>query len=119
MKNNKFENIILTLQTFRDERDWKQFHDPKNLAEGISIEAGELLELFLWKDKKEIQELLTDKKYQKEIADELADILSFVLLLAETVEIDLEEAIYKKIKQNSKKYPVEKAKGKAVKYTKL
>ena len=107
------------IKDFRDERDWKQFHDPKNLAEAISIESGELLELFLWKDKDQIVNDLKNKSFRKETSDELADIFSFLLLMADATEIDLENALKDKYKQNQKKYPVEKSKGKSTKYTKL
>lgn len=119
MQNKSFQSILKKIKDFRDERDWKQFHDPKNLAEAISIESGELLELFLWKDKKSIKQELKNTKFKQEISDELADILSFLLLMSDATGIDLEEALEAKYKKNQKKYPVEKAKGKSTKYTKL
>lgn len=109
-----YKDIIEQLLKFRDERDWKQFHDSKNLATAISIEAAELNELFLWKDVKESEEV--DKTKLKE---ELADVLSFAFLLAEKHGLDPFEIVAEKIKLNGEKYPVDKAKGTATKYTEL
>jgi NTP pyrophosphatase (non-canonical NTP hydrolase) len=105
------KEIIDQLIAFRDERDWEKFHNPKDLALAISIEAGELLELFLWKDAGS-----ADKQRVKE---ELADILAFAFLLAKKYDFDIEEIIHEKIEKNATKYPVEKAKGKAKKYNEL
>lgn len=96
---------------FRDERDWKQFHNSKDLALAISIEAGELNELFLWKDAEEFD--------LEKLKDELADILSFSLLLAHKHQLNIEEIVLSKIKKNGEKYPVDKAKGTAKKYNEL
>lgn len=94
---------------FNEERDWDQFHSVENLAKSISIESGELLELFQW-----------DNKYKKEeVCDELADVLNYCILLAHKLEVDLEEIVLKKIEKSKKKYPIEKAKGKSTKYNKL
>jgi len=102
---------------FRDKRDWQQFHDPKNLAEAISIEAAELQEVFLWSDVKESRKIAAEKK--QEISEELADIFIFSLLFAHETGINMETAILEKIKLNDKKYPVEKAKGTSKKYKEL
>lgn len=99
---------------FRDERDWKQFHDSKNLATAISIEAAELNEIFLWKTIKESEEVDKEK-----IKEELADILAFCLLLADKHGLDVVEIVREKIKTNGQKYPVDKAKGTAKKYDQL
>jgi len=108
------------LAKFTAERDWEQFHDPKNLAEALTIEAGELMEHFLWKEKKDIAKLLkTDKAYREEVSDELADVFGYVLHMSEMTGIDLSDAIHAKYEKNERKYPVAKAKGRAVKYTKL
>jgi NTP pyrophosphatase (non-canonical NTP hydrolase) len=112
--DNKYEDIVFHLLKFRDERDWEQFHDSKNLALAISIEASELNELFLWKEKPESENVNIEK-----IKEELADILSFAFLLAEKHDLDPFEIIKEKIKKNNEKYPVDKAKGKADKYTDL
>lgn len=108
------------LVKFRDERDWKQFHDPKNLAEAISIESAELLELFLWKSPKDVSRLLkADPEFKSAVEDEFADILSFVLNFANATNIDVSSALEAKIEKNRNKYPVEKAKGSATKYDRL
>lgn len=109
-----YTEIIEALIKFRDERDWKQFHDSKNLALAISIEAAELNELFLWKEKPASENVNIDK-----IKEELADILSYAFLLAEKHQLDPFEIIADKIKKNGEKYPVEKAKGKSDKYNEL
>jgi len=105
------KKVIDELIRFRNERDWEQFHNPKDLALAINVEAGELLELFLWKDPAD-----ADKEKVKE---ELADIFAFGLLLAEKYEFDFKEIILDKIKKNAEKYPVEKAKGTSKKYNEL
>ena len=109
-----YNEIISKLKKFRDERDWSQFHDSKNLATAISIEAAELNELFLWKTIRESEEVDVSK-----IKEELADILSFSFLLAEKHGLDPFDIIAEKIKINAEKYPIEKAKGTAAKYTDL
>ena len=104
---------------FRDARDWKQFHLPKDLALGLSIEAGELAELFLWKSKEEVEAALQEPKFRERLADELADVLVFLLYLAESSGIHLGESVTAKMEKNAQKYPVEKARGTATKYTDL
>lgn len=101
---------------FRDKRDRKQFHNPKDLATAIAIEAGELQEKFLWKSQEKSYEI---GKNDPEVADEAADILNFLLLFAEACDIDLEKAYIEKMEKNDKKYDAEKAKGKSDKYDKL
>ena len=113
------EELKQLVKAYRDERDWEQFHDPKNLAEDLVIEAGELLEHFLWKDKEQVALYLQDESAKSEVADELADALHCVLLLSLAMDIDLTNATKVKMRKNAAKYPVEKAKGKATKYTKL
>jgi dCTP diphosphatase len=102
---------------FRDERAWKVFHTPKNLAMGLAIEAGELQELFLWKDDREINDLLADSSYGNRLQEELADILIFLLYMAEATGIDLSEAVKAKLAKNQTKYPVSKSFGNHKKYT--
>ena len=114
MKSTDINKIIEQLIQFRDERDWKQFHDSKNLATAISIEAAELNELFLWKDVQASEEVDVDK-----IKDELADVLAYCFLLAEKYDLDVKEIVLEKIKKNAAKYPVDKAKGTSKKYTDL
>ncbi len=102
---------------FRDARDWKQFHKPKDLAISLNLEAAEVLEHFQWKSEKEIDEYVKTNK--EEIADELADVLNYLLLTAHDLDIDIVDALNKKIDKSEMKYPVEKAKGKHTKYNKL
>ena len=102
---------------FRNERDWAQFHDPKNLAEALSIEAGELLENFLWKTTEQSRNLTTEEL--KNVKEELADIFIFLTYISEEYKIDLLKEVEKKIALNEAKYPVEKAKGSSRKYTEL
>jgi NTP pyrophosphatase (non-canonical NTP hydrolase) len=105
------KTIIATLVEFRDERDWKQFHNPKDLSIALSIEANELLEQFLWKH--------YDDANKENLKDELADVFAYAFLLADRLNFDVEEIITEKIKKNRAKYPVEKAKGNAKKYNEL
>jgi NTP pyrophosphatase (non-canonical NTP hydrolase) len=105
------EALIQELIQFRNDRDWEQFHNPKDLALAISIEAGELLELYLWKD-------AADASIER-VKEELADIFSFALLLADKYKLDVNKIVQDKIKENNKKYPVDKAKGTAKKYDEL
>jgi NTP pyrophosphatase (non-canonical NTP hydrolase) len=102
------------LINFRDDRNWEQFHNTKDLAIAIGIEAGELNELFLWKTPEQTEEVDKEK-----VADELADIMVYSLMLAHKQGFDVEEIIMRKMRKNGEKYPVEKSKGKATKYTDL
>ena len=105
------EEIIQALLKFRNERDWEQFHNPKDLALAINIEAGELLELFLWKNAEDAN--------KEKVKEELADIFSFAFLLANKYGFDVKQIVLDKIKVNSEKYPVSKAKGTSKKYDEL
>jgi NTP pyrophosphatase (non-canonical NTP hydrolase) len=96
---------------FRDDRDWKKYHNPKDLAISISIESNELLELFQWKTLEEIQKLLENPDYMKKIKNELADVIIYSLSLADILGIDVSQAVIEKIKLNEAKYPVEKFRG--------
>lgn len=104
---------------FRDERDWAQFHNPKDLALGLSIEAAELAELFLWKTAGEAEAALRDPALKQRLAEELADVQIYLLYLAEAAGLSLPDAVRAKIEANGRKYPVEKSKGSAAKYTEL
>jgi NTP pyrophosphatase (non-canonical NTP hydrolase) len=105
------EEIIKALLKFRNERDWEQFHNPKDLALAINVEAGELLELFLWKSASEVN--------VEKIREELADVFAFAFMLAEKYNFDVKEIVLEKIKRNAEKYPIEKSKGSAKKYNEL
>ena len=103
-------NTIKRIQQFTSDRDWDQYHTPSNLAKSIAIEASELLECFQW----------NDTEFDKEhVCEELADVMNYCIQMADKLGVDLDEIINAKIDQNEKKYPVEKAKGKADKYTEL
>ena len=106
-----FKEIITKLIEFRDARDWKQFHNSKDLAIAISIESSELLELFLWKKNEDVD--------VEKLEEELADIFAFSFLLAEKHGLDVNGIVLNKLKKNSEKYPIHKAKGNATKYTVL
>ena len=103
--------------SFRDARDWKQFHNPKDSSISLLLEAAEVLEHFQWKSKEEMDSYIVSNK--ADIAEELADVLYWILLLSKDMEIDLVDAFDKKLVKNAKKYPVEKAKGKHTKYNAL
>ncbi len=105
------------LIAFRKERDWEQFHKPKDLAVSLSLEASEVLEHFQWKNEQEIEEYV--KTHKDEIGEELADVFNWVLLMSHDFGIDILSASAKKIVKNALKYPIEKSKGKNLKYTKL
>ncbi len=105
------EPLIELLKQFRDERDWRQFHNPKDLSLALSIEASELLECFLWKSH--------DEADIEKVKEELADIFAYALLIADSYELDVETIVREKINKNNEKYPVSKAKGNAKKYNEL
>ena len=102
---------------FRDARDWKQFHNPKDLSLSLILEVAELIEHFQWKSPAEIERHIESNK--GEIADEMADVLYYLLVLSNDLEIDLADAMKRKIEKNEAKYPVEKSKGNHKKYTEL
>ncbi len=108
------KTAIQALLAFRDERNWQQFHNTKDLALALSIEAAELNELFLWKTKEEAEEVDREK-----LKEELADVFAYALLLAEKHQLDVPEIVLAKVVKNGEKYPVEKSKGSARKYDEL
>jgi NTP pyrophosphatase (non-canonical NTP hydrolase) len=107
----ELQELTQALIKFRNDRDWEQFHNPKDLAVALSVEAGELLEVFLWKQAEEANEA--------KIKEELADIFAFGLLLANKYGFDVKEIVMEKIVRNGEKYPIEKSKGTAKKYNEL
>ena len=109
------KELMDIVNTFCEERDWAQFHTPKDLAIGISTEANELLQIFRFKTKDEINQLINSCR-KREIEEELADVLYFVLRFAHLYDIDLSASIKNKIKRNEEKYPIEKVKGSNKKY---
>jgi NTP pyrophosphatase (non-canonical NTP hydrolase) len=111
------DELVKRIIAFRDAREWKQFHNPKDVALSLVLEAGEVMEHFQWKNKEEIEKYVKTNK--TDIGEELADVLYWVLLMGHDLKIDVLDALEKKIKKNEEKYPVEKAKGKHTKYNKL
>jgi dCTP diphosphatase len=105
------------IRHFRDARDWMQFHNHKDMATALAIEAAELQEIFLWKQDEEINAAASSK--QEQLKEELADVAVYLLELADNLGIDLGEAIVQKLEKNAAKYPVHKAKGSNAKYTEL
>ena len=108
---NEINKITEELRKFRDERDWAQFHNPKDLSVALSIEASELLELFLWKS--------ADEADPDKIKEELADVLAYAFMLADKYKLDVVQIMRDKLAKNQLKYPVAKAKGTAKKYNEL
>lgn len=108
---NELKELTEEILKFRNERDWEQFHNEKDLALAISIEAGELLELFLWKK--------ADEADKEKVKEEIADIMIYSLLLSEKFGFEVREILMEKIENNKEKYPVEKVKGSAKKYNDL
>ena len=108
---DNIKEITEALLKFRNERDWEQFHNPKDLALAINIESGELLEEFLWKKHEEAN--------KEKIKEELADVFAYAFLLADKYNFDVKKIILDKIIKNAEKYPISKAKGVATKYNKL
>jgi len=105
------DELTNVLRNFRDKRDWEQFHNPKDLALALSVEASELLELFLWKKHEDVD--------RGKIEEEIADVFSYLLLLADGCNIDIKQVLLKKVELNEIKYPVSKSKGTSKKYNEL
>ena len=114
---DKLDLLTKKIIEFRNRRNWKQFHNPKDVAISLSLEASEVLEHFQWKSKEEIEEYIVSNK--NGIGEELADVLYWILLLSHDLNINIYKALDKKIKKNEEKYPVDKSKGKHTKYSKL
>lgn len=114
---SEIKRITEMIKIFRDERDWKQFHNHKDVALSLVLEASEVLEHFQWKSPKEVEE--HGRTNKAELADELADVAMYLFELADNLKIDLLKAMLSKMKKNALKYPVHKAKGRHTKYNKL
>lgn len=114
---SEIKRITEMIKIFRDERDWKQFHNHKDVALSLVLEASEVLEHFQWKSSKEVEE--HGKACKDELSDELADVAMYLFELADNLKIDLPKAMLNKMKKNALKYPVHKAKGRHTKYNKL
>lgn len=117
MGKDTLENSIKKIIKFRNARKWKQFHNPKDLAISLSLEAAEVLEHFQWKSKEEVEEYVKNNK--NEIGKELADVFYWVLLMSHDLKIDLVNSFDKKMEENNKKYTIKKSKGNHTKYNKL
>ena len=113
------EDLIRAVLAFRDARDWRQFHNPKDLAISICLEAAELLEPFQWKRPDEIATYLADGTHRHRVGEEMADVLILLVSMADVLGVDLVEAARAKLAENARKYPVERAKGNAKKYDEL
>ncbi|WP_428827569.1 nucleotide pyrophosphohydrolase [Azonexus sp. IMCC34842] len=114
-----FENLTAALREFRDARDWRQFHSLRNLITSLNLEAAELLELTQWKSDAEVEALPGEPLAAEALRDECADILLYLLLIADTAGIDLAAAARAKLVKNAAKYPVDKARGSRAKYSEL
>ncbi len=111
------KKIINDIKQFRDQRDWMQFHNPKDMAISLCLEAAEVLEHFQWKSLQEVQEY--SKTHKDEIGEELADVAMYLLELTDNLGLDFEDIINKKLKKNNRKYPVKRTKGSHQKYNQL
>ena len=114
---DQLKSLKVKLEEFNKERDWDQFHAPKNIAMALSVEASEIVEIFQWMQEEESFELDTGEKERLE--EELGDVFLYLQLLASKYDIDLLEAAKKKLAKNKEKYPIEKAKGSSKKYSEL
>jgi len=117
MSDRTIDELVQAVLKHRDEREWGQFHTPKELAVSLCVEAAELLSLMQWKTDEELKKVLAAKRDQ--VRDELADVLHSLLLLARDLEVDLPEALLNKLRKDAQKYPVHKARGRNAKYTEL
>lgn len=106
--------LTKAILAFRDERDWEQFHNPKDLATALSIEASELQEIFLWKNGSQLDEVIQAK--HEHISQEIADVASYLLLLCNALDIDLDQAVRDKLELNKAKYPADQVRGNSKKY---
>lgn len=111
------KEVFKTQRAFAKARQWEKFHTPKNIATALSIEAAELLEVFLWLNEKESKAVMKSPKMNEAVRHEMADVFYWLCRLADILEVDLEGAFWEKMEQNAKKYPVALARGNARKYT--
>ena len=117
MAKTDIQKLTEEIVRFRDARDWKQFHNPKDCSLSLALEAAEVMEHFQWKNAKEMEKHISEHK--EDVGEELADVLYWVLLMSHDLNIDISKALEKKNKKNAEKYPVDKARGKHTKYNKL
>jgi len=116
MDYNEQRDLTQRLVNFRDQRSWKQFHSVKELILSLNLEAGELLELTQWQNGEQFDETIGDQEVKSRLEEECADVLAYLLLIAERVKFDIVQAAHNKIDKNEMKYPVEKSRGKSTKY---
>jgi dCTP diphosphatase len=119
MKPIDTQKIDQVVSHFIQERDWDQFHSIKNLSMALSVEASELVELFQWMKEEDSNQVSTNEKLKARVSEELADIFVYMFRIAQKANVNLEEAVLAKVQKNSDKYPVEKARGSAKKYSEL
>lgn len=119
MKTLNVEKIQNDIRTFTTERDWNQFHSVKNLVMALSVETSELLEIFQWMKEEDSNNLKSNPETMGKVRDEVADVLVYLLGIADKLDIDVEQAIIQKMKKNAEKYPVDKARGSSRKYDQL
>lgn len=117
MTTPSIQEVIEALRRFAAERDWDQFHSPKNLSIALSVEASELLERFQWMTEEQSKALSADEL--QGVSEEMADVFLFLLRLADKLDVDLLKASWLKLELNAKKYPIDKSRGKSTKYTNL
>lgn len=117
MKTNQLSRLKLKLRKFAEERDWNQFHSPKNLAMALSVEVSELLEIFQWLDEKQSWNL--SSRDSNKAKEELADVFLYLIRLSDQLKINLIAEANRKLAVNARKYPIHKARGVSTKYTKL
>jgi dCTP diphosphatase len=116
---NKFEQLLKNIQEFSNERDWSQFHTPKNLVLAITAEVGELSEALQWKSDQEVIEFISTPVGRKKVSEEVADVAIYLIRLCQELDLDFIEILNEKIDVNEIKYPVKSSKGNAKKYTEL
>ncbi|MFA9465604.1 MAG: nucleotide pyrophosphohydrolase [Velocimicrobium sp.] len=119
MNSGNIQDLMKIVQNFCEERDWDQFHNPKDLAIGITTEANELLDLFRFKSEEDMKEIFSNAHKKERVEEELADTFFFILRFAQMNHIDLCKILEDKLEKNNLKYPVEKSKGKNLKYTEI
>jgi len=117
--SSEFEDLLNKIQNFSDARDWSQFHTVKNLILAVSAEVGELAEVVQWKSDQEVVEYLKSPEGKNKLSEEVADVAIYLLRICQQQKIDFVEILNKKMDSNSVKYPVDKSKGNALKYTEL
>lgn len=117
--DRSFDELLRSVLAFRDAREWKRFHNPKDLAISVALEAAELLEHFQWKTPREVAAHLADPRCREQVADEMADVQCLLLSLSDAAGVDLHAATLRKLRKAARKYPVSRARGTATKYTEL